>query len=71
MAALQVRGGVIDGRHRQVNLAVHVVQDRFDDRLAPGQEEVLSVGTSAAWPHLHPAAAGDPGAVHQDVIGLR
>ena len=42
--ALQVSGGIIDGRHGQVNLSVHVVQHGFDDSLASDEEQVLSVG---------------------------
>src|SRR5580693_1380692 len=43
VAALQVGGGIIDRRHRQVHQAVHVVQHRLDHCLPPHQEQVLGV----------------------------
>src|SRR5215475_7073622 len=40
--ALQLGEGVTNRADRDVHLAVHVVQDRLDQRLAPGEEEACT-----------------------------
>lgn len=71
MAALQVRGRVVEWCHRQVHLAVDVVQYGLNDRLSAGQEQILRVGPARAWTHYHVTSVGNPHALDDDVVGLR
>ncbi len=47
MAALQVREFVAVRAHRDVHIAVHVLEYRLHRGLATGEEQVLGVGTPA------------------------
>jgi len=69
--AVQIRSRVIDRGDREVQMAVDIEQHGLDHCLSAGQEQVLGVRPPAARPHPDPAAARDPHAVDDDVVGFR